>query len=183
MLTTQETIDIDEAIGIVLNHVGSRLTGEFDLTKYIESVRGLGLLVPDHPINNAFEFYQERDNEVFNQYRHLLGIDDCESKDIRYYSTCVMRMLLSHLFGGRGFTFETQTPYDVRIQRNDTVYAISYYCGTGCHTVAVDIWELDCIPVMHEIQKRINWIEAGNKPEDYPIQVKTNHYHVLKEAK
>jgi len=183
MLNTHEAIDVNESLAIILNHVGSRLTGEFDLTKYIENIRGLGELLPEHPINKAFEFYHGHDNQVFCQYNHLLSLDECDPKDIRYYSTCVMRMLFSQLFGGKGFSFETQTPYKVRVQRNDTVFAISYYCPTTSHTVAVDIWELDLIPVMHEIQKRINWLEAWNKPEDYPVQVKTNHYQVLKEAK
>ena len=181
MLTTQETLDVNASIGIILNYVGPRLTGEFELTQYIENLRALGDLVPDHRINKAFKFYQDSLNSVFKDYDWHRNEGEYGSKERRYYSTCVMRMLLSHLFNGEGFLFETETPYAVCVCRLDTVFTISYYCTTTALSLSLDVWETSISCVMNELQKRRDWLEMGNQPADYPVQVKTNTYHPLKE--
>lgn len=178
MITTQQSLNIAEAIGHVILTAHDKLEYGQDVTQILDIITGLAELDEFHPISYAMKKF--KDNEVFVKY--YSSMEDTESKELLYYASCVLRMLLSELFG-KGYSFKTVTGYDVRVTRNDMVFAISFHCPNVHHTVALDIWELDLVPVLKELKDRVDYINEGSDPEHYPVKVKTNHYQSLKEPK
>lgn len=172
-------IQKENAIQAYLLNALPKANGQYDLTYYVLEMLELVEEMDDQNLFNQLK--EMRSNELYLKFITLsMESSNWGSADSKYYSRCIYLMLVS-IWIGNNFSFETGCRWDVRVTRMYSVFAISFHDVVKVETVAVDVWDTNLETVLTDVVKRIAWLEAGNKAEDYPIQTQVNVYK-LKDA-